>query len=148
MAYFENRMTTTSSNANIQGPVIAQLFGANKIYRVGDTVVTAMDKTTLNVYSGEVLSGGKQQRVAIARALVTDPAMSLCDEPTSALDAVTFDKVMNELRNLSKQGKAVVIVTHDTKLEAFADHMVLVEMGKVVEIRKLTNKKENQNSNH
>lgn len=75
MAYFENRMTTTSSNANIQGPVIAQLFGANKIYRVGDTVVTAMDKTTLNVYSGEVLSGGKQQRVAIARALVTDPAM-------------------------------------------------------------------------
>jgi len=77
------------------------------------------------------LSGGQQQRVSIARALVTNPKMLLCDEPTAALDTKSVGRVMEELQQLAKQGKAVVIVTHDHRLEAYADRTVQVENGKV-----------------
>ncbi|RME96048.1 MAG: ABC transporter ATP-binding protein [Bacteroidetes bacterium] len=77
------------------------------------------------------LSGGQQQRVAIARALVTDPQLLLCDEPTAALDPTSIDMVMEELQSLAKQGKAVVIVTHDQRLMPYADRIVQVENGKV-----------------
>lgn len=81
------------------------------------------------------LSGGQQQRVAIARALVTNPEMLLCDEPTAALDVDSVGRVMEELQQLAKQGKAIVIVTHDHRLEAYADRIIEVESGKVKVIK-------------
>jgi putative ABC transport system ATP-binding protein len=77
------------------------------------------------------LSGGQKQRVAIARALVTDPAMFLCDEPTASLDAKSAEVIMNELKSLASQGKAVIIVTHDLRLRKFADKIIYVEEGQV-----------------
>ena len=77
------------------------------------------------------LSGGQKQRVAIARALVTDPAMILCDEPTASLDAKSAEVIMNELKSLASQGKAVIIVTHDLLLRKFADKIIYVEEGQV-----------------
>ena len=77
------------------------------------------------------LSGGQKQRVAIARALVTDPAMILCDEPTASLDAKSAEVIMNELKSLASQGKAVIIVTHDLRLRKFADKIIYVEEGQV-----------------
>ena len=75
------------------------------------------------------LSGGQQQRVAIARALVTNPEMMLCDEPTASLDLASAGIVMRELKELAKQGKAVAVVTHDTRLRPFADRIVYVLDG-------------------
>jgi len=77
------------------------------------------------------LSGGQQQRVAIARALVTDPEMMLCDEPTASLDIKSVEIVMAELRQLAKNGKAVAVVTHDTRLEPYADSIVYVLNGEI-----------------
>ncbi len=77
------------------------------------------------------LSGGQQQRVAIARALVTNPDMMLCDEPTASLDLASAGIVMHELKELAKQGKAVVVVTHDTRLRPFADKIVYVLDGRI-----------------
>ena len=79
------------------------------------------------------LSGGQQQRVAIARALVTDPEMMLCDEPTASLDIASVGIVMQELKELAKQGKAVAVVTHDTRLRPFADRIVYVLDGGISE---------------
>lgn len=75
------------------------------------------------------LSGGQQQRVAIARALVTNPEMMLCDEPTASLDLVSAGIVMKELKDLAAQGKAVAVVTHDSRLRPFADRIVYVIDG-------------------
>ena len=78
------------------------------------------------------LSGGQKQRVAIARALITDPAMLLCDEPTASLDADSIRRIMQELRELADEGKAVVVVTHDPRLEEYADRLIRVENGRIM----------------
>lgn len=77
------------------------------------------------------LSGGQKQRVAIARALVTNPPIVLCDEPTASLDAKSAAVIMEELKDLAREGKAVIIVTHDLRLRKFADRIIYVEEGKV-----------------
>jgi len=75
------------------------------------------------------LSGGQKQRVAIARALVTNPPILLCDEPTASLDSKSAAFVMEELRLLANEGKAVVVVTHDLRLRKYADRIMYVEEG-------------------
>jgi putative ABC transport system ATP-binding protein len=81
------------------------------------------------------LSGGQKQRVAIARALGGDPPIIVGDEPTAALDTKTALGVMELLRELaSTQGRAVVVVTHDPRLERFADRVVRVEDGLIQSI--------------
>lgn len=76
------------------------------------------------------LSGGQKQRVAVARALAGDPAVILGDEPTAALDTKTGLAIVQLLRDLaSTHRRAVVIVTHDHRLEAFADRIIRVEDG-------------------
>jgi putative ABC transport system ATP-binding protein len=78
------------------------------------------------------LSGGEQQRVAFARALVHQPRLVVCDEPTSALDAATGHKLMQTLRETAvRPERAVVVVTHDPRVVAFADRIVSIEDGVV-----------------
>ncbi len=76
------------------------------------------------------LSGGQKQRVAIARALAGDPGIILADEPTAALDSHTGRNVMEMMSELAHQrGRAVVIVTHDSRVVSFADRIVKIEDG-------------------
>ena len=78
------------------------------------------------------LSGGQKQRVAIARALGGNPPILIGDEPTAALDTKTALSVMELLRDLaSTHGRAVVVVTHDPRLERFADRVIRVEDGRI-----------------
>src|SRR5574338_825876 len=78
------------------------------------------------------LSGGRKQRVAMARALGGNPPIIVGDEPTAALDTKTALSVMELLRELaSSQGRAVVVVTHDPRLERFADRVIHVEDGHI-----------------
>ena len=76
------------------------------------------------------LSGGQQQRIAIARSLVTNPKIILCDEPTASLDKDSLVVVMNELKELSKTGKSVAVVTHDLRLAKYADRAIEVKNGR------------------
>lgn len=78
------------------------------------------------------LSGGQKQRVAIARALGGDPPLIIGDEPTAALDSKTALGVMGLLRALVDERKrSVVVVTHDARLDRFADRIVRVEDGQI-----------------
>jgi putative ABC transport system ATP-binding protein len=82
----------------------------------------------------DALSGGEQQRVAIARALVTDPPLVLADEPTGNLDAANGDAVCNLLRELaSTGGRAIVMVTHEPSVAAYADRVVVVRDGRIAD---------------
>ena len=84
-----------------------------------------------------MLSGGQQQRVAIARALATEPKVLLCDEPTGALDYNTGKAVLKLLQNTCrKQGKTVIVITHNQALTAMADRVITVKSGTIQKIEK------------
>jgi len=77
------------------------------------------------------LSGGQQQRVAIARALANDPEIILADEPTGNLDSHTGEFVINFLSKLNKEGKTVILISHDLNLVKFANKIIYIKDGKV-----------------
>jgi len=94
----------------------------------------ALDRLGMLEYSAQKadsLSGGQKQRAAIARALVNDPELILCDEPTSALDVESSTVVLQALKDLSGEPKAVVLVTHDPRVFPYADRLIQLENGKV-----------------
>ena len=92
------------------------------------------------------LSGGQQQRVAVARALVAEPALVLADEPTGNLDTRTGDEIAGLLRDVAKEyGRTVVMVTHDPRIAAYADRLVFLKDGKVVD-ETLLERKNGQNA--
>ena len=84
------------------------------------------------------LSGGQQQRVAIARALVAEPTLILADEPTGNLDSRAGDEIAHLLRQVADEwGRAVLLVTHDPRIAAYADRIVFLKDGRVVDDTRL-----------
>lgn len=77
------------------------------------------------------LSGGQKQRIAIARAIVNDPEIILADEPTGALDSKTSNEIINLLFEFNKQGKTVIIVTHDNELASKCSNVIEIKDGKI-----------------
>ncbi len=79
------------------------------------------------------LSGGERQRVAIARALANDPEVILADEPTGQLDTKNSHRIMEVFKSLNEDGRTIVMVTHDLSLTRWADRVVVLRDGKIVE---------------
>ena len=79
------------------------------------------------------LSGGQKQRVAIARAIVNDPAIILADEPPGALDSKTSAEIMDLFKSLNRQGRTVIIVTHDPNVARQCDRIIEISDGRIVD---------------
>lgn len=77
------------------------------------------------------LSGGQQQRVSIARALINNPTVLFCDEPTGNLDTVTSKEIMELIRQLHREGKTVIMVTHSDEIAAYASRTIILRDGKI-----------------
>lgn len=128
-----NLVAPLNSLENVMLPMMLQGVAEKEATTRATTALAnvGMDKKTGKL--PKTLSGGEQQRVAIARALVTNPEMLLCDEPTASLDIKSVAVVMEELKQIAKNGKAVAVVTHDTRLRPFADRIIYVNDGMVSE---------------
>lgn len=79
------------------------------------------------------MSGGQKQRIAIARALVTNPSFVLADEPTGALDSKTGKAIMELFVKLNKEGKTIIVVTHDKNVAAYANRVITILDGKILD---------------
>jgi putative ABC transport system ATP-binding protein len=85
------------------------------------------------------LSGGQQQRVAIARALALEPAVVLADEPTGNLDTHAGDDIAGLLRQVASEwGRSVIMVTHDPRIAAYADRIIFLKDGRIVDDARLS----------
>lgn len=89
-------------------------------------------KDRIGFLPGE-MSGGEQQRVAIARALVNDPDLLLCDEPTGNLDQRTGQGIMELLGRMNREGKTIIMVTHDLGIAEYASRQVRIVDGRIQE---------------
>ena len=100
---------------------------------VGAEAMRELDLADRADHYADELSGGERQRVAIARAIVGDRGLLLADEPTGALDSVNGESVMRPLRAATKRGVAGVVVTHEAQLASWADRVVFLRDGRVVD---------------
>ncbi|HSW96684.1 MAG TPA: ABC transporter ATP-binding protein [Candidatus Saccharimonadales bacterium] len=82
------------------------------------------------------ISGGQIQRVAVARALVMNPSLLLADEPTGNLDSKTSHEIMSFFQSLNKQGRTIVVITHEPDIAAYAKRIVTIKDGVIVSDRK------------
>ncbi len=97
-------------------------------------LLTALGMAERMEHRPSQLSGGQQQRVAIARALFNNPPIIMADEPTGALDSKTGKVVLDMLRYLgSKQGKTIIIVTHDAGVASYTDRMLHLKDGRILQ---------------
>lgn len=96
-------------------------------------VLANMGLETHLMHKPDELSGGQKQRVAIARALVKNPEIIIADEPTGSLDTVTSLEVIRLLKDISRTGKLVIVVTHDEEIKSYATRIIELKDGKVIE---------------
>jgi putative ABC transport system ATP-binding protein len=124
---------TAAENAAV--PLLAAGWKRKAAVEKAETILTDLGLGARSRALPNQLSGGQQQRVAFARALIHEPQLIVCDEPTSALDAETGHHVMELLRKVAvRPERAVLVVTHDSRIFPFADRIAHMNDGLVDKI--------------
>ncbi len=128
-----NLLAGLTAIENVSLPLELDGTGSRRARTAG---MAALEKVGLAERAGhypDELSGGERQRVAIARAVVGERRLLLADEPSGALDSTNGEAVMRMIREACKQGVAAVIVTHDAHLASWADRVVFLRDGQIVD---------------
>lgn len=119
----------------IQNVILPLDFAKQKIHEKKKKALAALQAVGMEKFAdhqASKLSGGQKQRVAIARAIVHCPGIILADEPTGALDSKTSREIMDLFHELHRQGRTVIIVTHDMKIAEQCQRIVQIEDGRIV----------------
>lgn len=128
-----NLIPTLTALENVTLPLELDGFRGRVARRAGQDALASVDLADkLGAYPDD-LSGGQQQRVAIARAVVGSRRLILADEPTGALDSVTGESVLRMLRSRVDAGAAGILVTHEARHAAFADRIVFLRDGRIID---------------
>ncbi|MFM1826368.1 MAG: hypothetical protein RLZZ37_1003 [Actinomycetota bacterium] len=122
----------TDALDNVATPLFYRGVPAKEARKKAMQMLSKLGLADRHSHQSTQLSGGQQQRVAIARALVTEPSLILADEPTGALDSNTGKQVMDLFQELNKEGKTIVLITHDLDIAAKAKRRITLKDGKVV----------------
>ncbi len=135
-----NLIPTLTALENVILPTIFQNMDEEKRIAKAKELLTHVGLGDRMNHKPNELSGGQQQRVAISRSLINNPEIILADEPTGNLDSKSGEQIMEELSSLhSKEGKTIILVTHDTDLISFADRVIHIKDGLV--LKEVTKKK-------
>ncbi|MDV2481468.1 ABC transporter ATP-binding protein [Methanoculleus sp. Wushi-C6] len=126
-----NLIPLLSAVENVEFPIVLTT-GRAESRRRAEEVLAAVDLSASHfTHKPGELSGGQQQRVAIARALVNDPDLLLCDEPTGNLDSKTGTAIMDLLAEENREGKTIVMVTHDPRVAEYARRTIRIVDGRI-----------------
>jgi putative ABC transport system ATP-binding protein len=128
-----NLLPGLTCQENVTLPLELDGVRAKRARNSGLTALDALDVADLADRYPDELSGGQRQRVAIARAIVGERGLLLADEPTGALDSVNSESVMRLLRTATQRGVAGVVVTHEAQLASWADRVVFLRDGHIVD---------------
>ena len=128
-----NLLASLTAAENVALPLELDGVGAQKARRLALAALAEVDLDGYGQRSPDELSGGQQQRVAIARALIGQRRLMLADEPTGALDSQTGEAVLRLLRSRVDAGAARVLVTHEARHAAWADRVVFLRGGAIVD---------------
>ncbi|NCN58996.1 macrolide ABC transporter ATP-binding protein [Candidatus Roizmanbacteria bacterium CG_4_9_14_0_2_um_filter_38_17] len=128
-----NLIKKVSALDNVILPIIYRHERIKNSKKIGARLLTRLGLGNRQDHAPNQLSGGQQQRVAIARALINDPEIILADEPTGNLDTKTGDQIMQILKNLNNEGKTIVMVTHESEIAKYADRIIRIVDGKIIE---------------
>ncbi|MCK4027162.1 ABC transporter ATP-binding protein [Streptococcus suis] len=118
---------------NVELPLIYAGLPAAKRKELAKQLLEKVKLSERMTHLPSELSGGQKQRVAIARALVNSPAIILADEPTGALDTKTGQQIMDLLTNLNREGKTIIMVTHEPEIAAYASRTIVLRDGVITE---------------
>jgi putative ABC transport system ATP-binding protein len=117
---------------NVALPLIYKGISAKKRNIIAKKILSKMGlEKRINHFPNE-LSGGEQQRVAIARALVVNPSLIIADEPTGNLDSKSGKSIMDIICSLNREGKTIMMVTHDLKLAKLAKKKIVLKDGEII----------------
>ena len=122
---------------NIELPLIANNVRKSERKKIVQQQLEHLGITSQRNKLPKKMSGGQQQRVAIARALVTNVDIILADEPTGALDQKTGQEVLALLKEINSTGKTVIIVTHDEKIAADCNRVIMIQDGRIRDDKKI-----------
>ncbi|SUN46643.1 ABC transporter ATP-binding protein [Streptococcus equi subsp. equi] len=116
---------------NVELPLIYAGVGVSKRRELAKQFLEKVELGMRMKHLPSELSGGQKQRVAIARALVNSPSIILADEPTGALDTKTGEQIMRLLTELNKEGKTIIMVTHEPEIADFATRKIVIRDGEI-----------------